>query len=132
MKYSSSTDVVRLQGNEMSPGGKDPWEFLDAKADITFLAIELVDTNPSAPRTADAAAAANDAAAAAAAGEEGSVRLQQQVEVLARAPTRLKLRWNNIANVEVVMLQGDNDQYASSIIPHVNTPGMLHCYNSVT
>jgi imidazolonepropionase-like amidohydrolase len=135
-----------LQGNEASAIGRDPWELLDAKADIAFLAIELVDTRQSAPRDANAAAAqhsaaaANEATAAAAAAaaaaeaadKEGGVSLQQQADVLSRAgpPTRLKLRWNNTNNVEIVMLQGDNTQEASSILPHVNTPGVLHCYSA--
>jgi hypothetical protein len=129
-----------LQGNEASAIGRDPWELLDAKADIAFLAIELVDTRQSAPRDANAAAAqhsaaaANEATAAAAeaADKEGGVSLQQQADVLSRAgpPTRLKLRWNNTNDVEIVMLQGDNTQEASSILPHVNTPGVLHCYSA--
>jgi hypothetical protein len=128
----NTLNAVCLQGNETSLLGRDPWELLDAKADIAFLAIELVDTRQSAPRIADAAAAQHSAAAAAAvaADEEGGVSVQQQADVSARAgpPTRLKLRWNNTNNVEIVMLQGDNNQEASSILPHVNTPGILHCY----
>jgi hypothetical protein len=126
---------ICVQGNETSPIGRDPWESLDVKADIAFLAIELVDTKESTPRTTEAASAqyaaalGNEAAAAAAAGDEASsAMLQQQVEVLARAPTRLKLRWNNTGNVEVAEGQADNTAEASSIIPHVNTPGMLFCY----
>jgi hypothetical protein len=125
---------ARVQGNETSPMGRDPWEVLDVPvttAGSMYLSIELVDTKqPVAPRSAAAAAAADSqstVADTAGDGGEGSTNLQQ-AEVLARPPVRLKLRWNNTGNVDLVPDQADNTAEASSVIPHVNTPGMLHNY----
>jgi hypothetical protein len=147
-----TTDMhaLRMQGNASSPQGKDAWESLDVPTGshlpgILYLAIELVDSKQqqllntgansaaaaAAAATADGQAAAVPAAADGVAVQQESVvqeqQQQQQVDVLSRAPVRLKLRWNDVAVVEIVEGQGaGNSPWASSIIPHVNTPGVLH------
>lgn len=125
-------------GNETSPIGKDPWELLDVPVTTSgpmYLAIELVDTQQPNKRNAGAAAAgaaAADAQASAGAaavaevagGVEGGASVADAV-VLPRVAMRLKLRWNNTGNVEIVEGQADNTAEAPSIIPHVNTPACI-------
>lgn len=132
-----------MQGNETSPVGKDPWELLDVPVTTSgpmYLAIELVDTQQPNKRNAGAAAAgaaAADAQASAGAaavaevagGVEGGASVADAV-VLPRVAMRLKLRWNNTGNVEIVEGQADNTAEAPSIIPHVNTPGILLTQNN--